>query len=37
MNRGEGNGRSRDHWNRQNRTDPLEKLERLVGTLDAIL
>ena len=37
MRRGEGNGRSRDHWKRKNREGPLDNLERLVDTLGAVL
>ena len=37
MRRGEGNGRPRDHWKRKNRDGPLDNLERLVDTLDAVL
>ena len=37
MRRGEGNGCSRDHWKRKNRDGPLDNLERLVDTLDAVL
>ena len=37
MRRGEGNGRSRDHWKRKNRDGPLDNLERLVDTSGAVL
>jgi hypothetical protein len=37
MNRGEGDGHSRDYWKRENGDGPLEKIDRLTDALNAVL
>lgn len=34
---GEGNGQPRGYWKRENRSSPMGQVQRLLGTLDAVL